>query len=71
MEVDAICMEVYGDIYRGNTNDPETTATKYMKMYDGFIYKAKKADIEDLAGRERRMIQKKQRRGLTNGRRSS
>ena len=46
---------MYGAIYKGNTKDPTRTAEKYMETYDKFIYKAKKADIEDLAGRDLRI----------------
>ena len=54
-EVHAICREVYGAIYKGNTKDPTKTAEKYMETYDKFIYKATRADVEDLAGRDLRI----------------
>jgi hypothetical protein len=54
-EVDAICREVYGEIYKGNTRDPEHTASRHMEMYDKYIYKAKRATMEALTGRDLRI----------------
>ena len=31
-EVDAVCRELYGAIYKGNTADPELAAERYIKL---------------------------------------
>ena len=39
-EVDQITRDAYGKIYKGNVDDQEGTAEKYIKEYKQFIYKA-------------------------------
>ena len=55
-EVDAICREEYGKIYKGNVSDHETLVKEYRGKYDTkeskFIYKAKRAKIDTITAED-------------------
>ena len=51
-DIDEIIRETYGKIYKGNVDDPNECARKYMKDYKQFLHKAPTATIDNLTGEE-------------------
>ena len=55
-EVDAICREEYGEIYKGNVSDHKKLVKEYREKYDTkgskFIYKAKRAKIDAITAED-------------------
>ena len=42
----------YGKIYKGNVENGEDKAARYIRKYDRFLYKAKNASIESLTAKD-------------------
>ena len=52
-EVDKIIREAYGNIYDGNSKQPEKLRDEYLKRYQEFIFtSAEPAEAEPLTGRD-------------------
>ena len=51
-EIDEIIQQAYGEIYKGNVENPKEMKRKYLEEYSKYIHKAKQATIEPITGRD-------------------
>ena len=51
-EIDEIIQQAYGEIYKGNVEEPDKMMEKYIEEYDKNIFKAKQATIEPITGKD-------------------
>ena len=54
-EIGEIIRKVYGKIYKGNVDDPEEIARRYMEEYKDDVFKAPLASTEGITGSDLRL----------------